>query len=663
MSTAARGGTRQRRGRAAAALVPAGLAGPLRRGVRRAADRRHRRAASVGGAHARRRQGRDASRGSATAGLTGFPARPAPPTAVAGAGGRASLGVARLPRRGLPGRRRGPVVAAHDRLAVGRTSGGQHRRRRRASPPSVTSAAMLALLALAVLAALPVWPTRSRVNLRPRRLIVPAAVLVSGGRAAVRRRPAISATAGRAPAATAACVPGRARRVRVGHVAVGLAPTGRTPARSPCSRPPELAWMAVSPVALAAAVLAAATLVRRAELPPRLLAFETRLGIAACAVMAVFLGGLRLLGRDRRPAKPLPRRPDRRRRDRGHGAGARAGAAGGASGPVPPRSRGTLTPDGPHFRSHCPERPPASLHPRRSRLGGGRRGGGRRRRRTGLPRRAAGQGRCSTRLDGACSVTVPDRTSYAAPGPSVSGTFYSAARRRTVGYTIAYPPGHRPGDRLPLVVMLHGFGADHTDALSGMSPAQAVALRARRRAAATDGHGHGGRRRRLLEPAPGRRPEAMLTDELIPMCQRARPGRRAAPDRRHRHLDGRLRCHAARREVPAPGRRGRRDHPGDLDELRAGAGRPTRARTRPPPTSRPTTRSPTPPRWRASPVRVAAGYADPFYPGVRALAGALPAGAVVDFGGGCHDGAFFTAQEPPSLAFLARHLSAAPLPL
>jgi len=54
---------------------------------------------------------------------------------------------------------------------------------------------------------------------------------------------------------------------------------------------PELAWMVVSPLALAAAVIAAATLVRRAELPPRLLAFEVRLGVLACAVMAVFLAG------------------------------------------------------------------------------------------------------------------------------------------------------------------------------------------------------------------------------------------------------------------------------------------------------------------------------------------------------------------------------------
>ncbi len=55
-------------------------------------------------------------------------------------------------------------------------------------------------------------------------------------------------------------------------------------------------------------------------------------------------------------------------------------------------------------------------------------------------------------LDGACDVPAPDFTSYAAPGPQYSGTFHSAARQRTVGYTIGYPPdtGRRPaaaGDR------------------------------------------------------------------------------------------------------------------------------------------------------------------------------------------------------------------------
>src|SRR5215472_7810771 len=50
------------------------------------------------------------------------------------------------------------------------------------------------------------------------------------------------------------------------------------------------------------------------------------------------------------------------------------------------------------------------------------------------------------------------------------------------------------------------------------------------------------------------------------------------------------------------------------------------------------------------PVRVATGYDDPFYPGVQALARALPPGAVVDLAKGCHTNAFFAGLQPPSLA-------------
>ena len=53
----------------------------------------------------------------------------------------------------------------------------------------------------------------------------------------------------------------------------------------------ELAWMAASPVALAVAAAAAGILVRRAELSPRVLAYETGLAALACAAVAVFLGG------------------------------------------------------------------------------------------------------------------------------------------------------------------------------------------------------------------------------------------------------------------------------------------------------------------------------------------------------------------------------------
>ncbi len=53
----------------------------------------------------------------------------------------------------------------------------------------------------------------------------------------------------------------------------------------------ELAWMALSPLALACVVAGAATAVRRTELSPGVLAFEIRLGTAAYLTMAVCLGG------------------------------------------------------------------------------------------------------------------------------------------------------------------------------------------------------------------------------------------------------------------------------------------------------------------------------------------------------------------------------------
>ena len=52
----------------------------------------------------------------------------------------------------------------------------------------------------------------------------------------------------------------------------------------------ELTWMALSPLALAGLVTGAAAVVRRTELSPAALRFETRLARAACLTMAVFLG-------------------------------------------------------------------------------------------------------------------------------------------------------------------------------------------------------------------------------------------------------------------------------------------------------------------------------------------------------------------------------------
>jgi enterochelin esterase-like enzyme len=266
-------------------------------------------------------------------------------------------------------------------------------------------------------------------------------------------------------------------------------------------------------------------------------------------------------------------------------------------------------------------------------------------------------------LDEACSVPAP-ALEFAPPGPSSSGTFYSAARRRTVGYTIAYPPRHRAGSELPLVVMLHGYGGNHADALVGMSPAQAVALQvdgsplAPMALVTVDG-GNG-----YWNPHPGDDPMAMVIGELIPFCQRLGLGR---PPRRIGMMGISMGGYGALllaekypRLIAAAAAISPAIWTSYAQAKEANAGAYTSAAAFA--ANDAVTHAST---LAHVPVRVASGYDDPFYPGVQALVRTLPAGAVVDFAKGCHTGAFFAEQQPPSLAFLARHLASlvtVPLP-
>lgn len=258
------------------------------------------------------------------------------------------------------------------------------------------------------------------------------------------------------------------------------------------------------------------------------------------------------------------------------------------------------------------------------------------------------------RLDGACDVAVPPLT-FSPPGESRSGSFYSAARRRVVGYTLAFPPGHRFGDPVALVVMLHGEGGDHRSVPAGMTPAMAVALHVSgaplppmAMVTVDGGRGYWHRHR-------GDDPMAMVLDELLPRCARVGAGAEGhevgvmgismggygALLLAERHPD-RFRAAAAispaiwttyaqARAVNAGAFSSAADFAANDVVAHAGA-------------------------LRRTPVRVASGVDDPFHPGVVALARVLPRGTVVDFGPGCHTGAFFRQQQPPSLGFLGTHL-------
>jgi enterochelin esterase-like enzyme len=257
-------------------------------------------------------------------------------------------------------------------------------------------------------------------------------------------------------------------------------------------------------------------------------------------------------------------------------------------------------------------------------------------------------------LDGACSVPAPPLT-FSAPGPSVSGTFYSRARRREVGYTIAYPPGTRPGSRLPLVIALHAYGGDHSNALGSLGLAHALALRLDGQSlppmaiAAADGGGG------YWNPHPHDDPMGMVLGELIPRCQRIGLGlgRRqigtlgismggyGAVLLAERYPDVFGAAAAISPAIWTSYEQARSVNPGAYASASAfaAADAVTHASS-----------------LKGVAVRVATGLEDPFRPGVEALARALPRGAVVRISRGCHSGPFFQAQLPPSLAFLARHL-------
>ena len=159
----------------------------------------------------------------------------------------------------------------------------------------VMSGAMLAFAVLALLAALPVaWSVVTRLARgRPPGLLGPSllvlaglAIVVAGGRHFGNGWPGT----GGHPWAGQGLVPGGVAAFSWAST-LSVSSFWAHPAALAAFPAAELAWMALSPLAVASVVAGAATVIRRTELSPGILDFEIRLGGAACVTMVVFLGG------------------------------------------------------------------------------------------------------------------------------------------------------------------------------------------------------------------------------------------------------------------------------------------------------------------------------------------------------------------------------------
>jgi pimeloyl-ACP methyl ester carboxylesterase len=242
---------------------------------------------------------------------------------------------------------------------------------------------------------------------------------------------------------------------------------------------------------------------------------------------------------------------------------------------------------------------------------------------------------------------------HATAGPIVAGSFASTFRRRTVTFKIAYPPHSGDGSRLPVCLMLHGYGGDETSALTaGDYPAYlaaAVAGGTPPFALASVAGGNG-----YWHPHPDDDPLGMLIEEFLPQLAKRglatdHPAVSGISMGGYGALLGGLtapsRFSAIIANSPAVWRtygESKKVNPGAFssaaewsqygDLLSHAAG------------------------FKGLPIQIHIGKSDSFEPVVSSLRDRLPDPRVVHISQGCHDGTFWQAQAPTDLKVIGAAL-------
>lgn len=238
----------------------------------------------------------------------------------------------------------------------------------------------------------------------------------------------------------------------------------------------------------------------------------------------------------------------------------------------------------------------------------------------------------------------------------VSGSFRSHRMRDAkVGWSIAYPPGHRDGDRLPVVVTLHARSASHRTPFTTLGLDAVLDRLVRDRTsppfavASVDGGDHSYYHRR----ADGTDAGAMVVDEFVPLLHERGLGTHGLA--LHGWSMGgygalllagarRLPVRAVAVASPALFSSSGRTPPGAFDDARDYLRNDVYSH---------------PGRLAGIPVRIDCGTSDPFYLATLDFVDRMRPRPVTSFGHGGHDAAYWRSVAPAELAFLGAHLRAA----